>query len=237
MVTGRTHDARIFVDAGATMVELTNILGLTVEGETESTQHQFLGSTWAHANVHAMGGGVSFSTVYDTASFDAVAAMAESNPQQRSQFLILCPLLPASWHRIPVSWPRPSIEAPQTDAITRPWTLARAGLGDIGTTIQAFTATGAATARSNTIYRGLDDSDGGRAVILITSITGSPSAITIGGRAGVPTYTSAADRVPGIRAFNVASGSAANLTMSVTGADTSVAGFVLQGDREELPDG
>ena len=236
MTIGRTHDARVFIDSNpgntGDFGDLTNVLGLTIEGETTTTQEYFLGNIDAQAEIHAVGGGVSFSTVYDTAAFDTLSAITQTPNGSPALCAVVCPNPPASWQIIPVAWIRPSFDAPETDAITRPWALTRTGRGDFGTVIRPFSVPPGNAGK--VIFSGFGPSNGTRAAIIITN-TDDASAITIAGRTGVPTYGTSALRRASIRTFDVASGAAANLTMTTTGG--TVAGFVVQGSREALPNG
>lgn len=233
MTVGRTHDAHLYFDSGSEMIELNNVLGLTVNGELATSRESYLGEEYEQASVHAAGGGVTFSTLYATSGFDALVLNAASTPNTETDFLILCPEAPASWQLIPVSWPRPSYSAPEADAITRPWNLQRRGRGTYGTRITPFDQTNTS---ASTIASSFGPTGGNKAAIVITSITGTATSISIAGRTGVPVYSNAGQRRPGIRPFDVASGAAANLTLAFGGA-SRIQGFVLQGQEEVLPNG
>jgi len=234
MTIGRTHDSHVVIDTNpggaGTGAEIINALGLTVEGETTTTQEYYLGERAAQASVHAIGGGVSFSTLYDTADFDTLSGIRETTPQQSPVIAIVCDENPKSWQIIPVQWIKPSWDAPSTDAVTRPWALTRSGLGAFGVNVTPFSVD--AGAASN-LVTGFGPNKGTRAAIIITEIASAVTAIALAGRADLPQYGNANQRRVSIRQFDVASGNAANLTMQTTGG--TVAGFVVQGSREALP--
>ena len=230
MTTGRTHDAKVFIDTGTSAVQLANMLGLTIDGSATTTTEYLLGSEYAEASVHAMGGGVSFSTLYDVPSFDAVAELAESSPQTQSTFVAVCDAAPKSWHAIPVSWPQPGVEAPAADAITRPWSLTRAGGGAAGVLVTPFSVASGAT---RTLASGVNPSNGTVLALLLSAFGNGITAAKISG--------------PGLNSTNVArrsgysqysiSGASGTVTLSLTGGSATVAGFVLQGKKEVVPSG
>ena len=229
MTVGRTFDTRVLIDTGTELGELDNLLGLTIEGETATSRQAYLGQTWEQAMVHAVGGGVSIDTMYQTAAFETFISEAALSAEG-ALLCVVCAEPPASWELIPVSWARPGYEAPPDDAITRTWAFDRNDVSSSGVKVSSFAVNGNA---ATTIAKGLDDSDGTTGVIVLTSAK-NVTGIALTGRTGLPTYEGVRT---GIRQFTVASGAAADLKMKLTGSSASATGFVLQGDEQELPDG
>jgi len=228
---GRTHDARILIDSKNTVfVELDNVLGLTIGGETTVTNEYYLNEDYAKATVHAMGGGISFSTIYDGTNIDPLSALLLVPPSDPWDIMILGLGEVSSWQYMPVTPDAMGRNAPTDDAITRPWSLGRAGIGSYGEVIQPFSVTGTA---KKVIKSNFGPTEGTTAGIVITNAS-NVTDITISGRTGVPVYTKFG---PSIEMFNVAKGNNADLAMQLTGTSPTVSGYIVQGHEEALPNG
>lgn len=229
MTTGRTHDAAVYVDDGTQVLPLVGLLGLTIEGGTTITQEAYLGSTYEQASIHAMGGGVTFSTIFDTDAFDTLASLAVTKPQAQSTFVTLADAAPESWQAIPVTWPRASFSAPSDNAITRPWSLMRAGRGAVGTRVQAFSQNAGGT---RTIQSAINANNGGILGVVIATIPSGVTAIAL--RAPGVSNRALGKRTGYFQASITGSGS---VQLVITGGSAAVTGWVLQGKQEALPNG
>lgn len=227
MTAGRTADARVFVDDGTAMAELNSLLGLTIAGDVTVTTEAYLGSVAEQASVHAAGGGVSFSTIVDTSGFDGDGFRA-------GQFALLCPTAPRSWHHIPVGAPPAGVNAPQSDALTRPWELARRGRGSYGTTIVPFSNFSQASASN--IGPSANIAANSRVLVVIEAVTGDPTNITFSGPAGVGRIPQTRDTAP-VMAIWTATGTGRLQAQISGGSSASMSGWVCVGSFEELPDG
>lgn len=227
MTSGRTADARVFVDDGTAMAELANLLGLTIAGDTTITTEAYLGETAEQASIHAAGGGVSFSTIVDRAGFDGSGFRS-------GQFALLCPSAPASWHHIPVGAPPAGVSAPQADALTRPWELARRGRGSVGTALHRFDGFTASAAAD--IGPSANIASGARVLVVIETVTGNPTNITFSGPTGVGRIDQARDSAP-VMAIWTATSSARLQALISGGSSPSMSGWICVGDWEELPNG
>lgn len=230
MTVGRTSDARFFVDSGAAIIAMPNVLGATIAGEGSISRQPYLGETYEQATIHSAGGGVNFSTIYQNAAFEAVAALAASNPNTPTEFAVICQPVPTNWHIIPVSWPRASYDAPPADVITRPWQLDRRAAGWYGLRVDDFSisATGVIG----------NDLDAGMAFVAVTAIATRTRLATSGNNI-TGHYDSGADGArTGIFGPLTVSGADRDLTLTLTGGAGNVTGYVLSlGALEEVPDG
>ncbi|MXZ01454.1 hypothetical protein F4Y93_12730 [Candidatus Poribacteria bacterium] len=230
MTVGRTADARFRLDTGTALMTLNNVLGLTLAGDGNVTRQAYLEETYEQATIHSVGGGVSFTTIYQNTAFETLATLAASNPNLESEFAIICEPVPRSWQIIPISWPRASYDAPADDAITRPWSLMRRGIGWVGTSVAAFNA------RSG-VVRAFGGSSGEIGFIVIESIASGITDIDFSGTdlAGVPANISRTGIFGPITKNNAAS---RNLSITATGGSGNVRGYILTaGRREVVPSG
>lgn len=232
MTVGRTSDARLRLDTGTALMRLTNVLGLTIAGEGNITRQPYLEQTYEQASIHSAGGGINFSTIYQTAEFEALAQIAASNPRLSTELAIICPPAPTSWHIIPVSWPRASYDAPADDAITRPWSLMRRGLGWVGTRVDSFDLSATAPATIG------GDLDAGLAFVVLDQIGSRTGFQTSGANITGHINLSGGSMRTGIFGPLTVSGADRDLRATIAGPSGNVSGWVLSlGTAEERPDG
>lgn len=232
MTVGRTADARFAIDTGTDLRILDNILGGAIAGDGNITRQAYIGETFEQASVHSAGGGVSFTTIYQTTAFEALAAAAASNPNTPTQFAVICEPTPTSWQIIPVSWPRASYDAPADDAITRPWSLMRRGIGWVGTRVDAFDVDSVA---STVIGDQLDD---GLAFIALSGYGNRTRVRTTGANITGHIDLDGAALRTGIFGPLDVDGDDRDLSITITGPDGDVTGWVLSlGKQEVIPSG
>ena len=233
MTAGKTHDTQHFIDSGNMLFKIDNLLGVTIGGDGSTSQEYYLGESYAQSSVHAIGGDISFSTIYDNQEFNELVAAVTDNPDIEPRYLVLAEQAPTMFRTMKVSWPQIGVEAPSDNAITRPWSLMRASIGDAGINVTKFEVVGQDRV---VIDSDFSPDNGERAGIVITSMSDDVAGIEVAGRAGVPDYT---DKVrPSIAMFDVRAGGPADLTMELTGtANSKITGYIVQGDREVVPNG
>ena len=234
MTVGKTHDTQHFVDTGIAMFKLDNLLGVTIGGDGSTSQEYYLGEDYAESSIHAVGGDISFSTIYDNVEFNMLVAAVIANPNLQPRYLVLANKAPKMFRTMITSWPQVGLEAPSDGPIIRPWSLMRSSIGDVGVKVTPFDITGTAI---TTIAEDFDEANGLRAGIVITELSANITNIVISGRVGVPFYNNASRR-PGIKMFDVVVGAVADLRLKLTGQNNSnIKGYVVQGDEEVIPNG
>ena len=231
MATGRTADARLYVADASELVQLTNVLGVSIGGSSVTSRQGFLGAAYEEASIHSVSKEVAFSTLYSTAAFDtsldSLIATGRVSPEDEFTFLVVDDGEAGSelWRAIPVSFGRPGWVAPVEDAITRPWTMGQRGRESWGVNVYPFTTTTSAV----TLATGVA-ADSRIGILLLTNGAGvTETTVSIHGT------DHDLGTLPGYR--EVDSGNAvATITVASTGAGDST-GFVLVGQQEVLPSG
>ena len=233
MTIGRTKDLQIWVATASAAHQVTNLLGMTVNGSADVTNEDYFGREIELASVHAVGTGYDFSTLYDTAANDAVIAGLLGSAYSSG---VTPPTLMVfqdggvleHWQAHPVSFARPGIDAPAADAITRPWSLAAAGRGAYGRTVVPFT-TNPAGSPVNVLAANAGRDQEGVAYILVTDIATATSLVLNDGNTAHNLV-----EADGVQTVSLSTTAAAITIDSSTAAAT---GFVLVGAREVVASG
>ena len=230
MPPGRTADASLFIADADTLVDLINVLGLSITGSSTTSRQPFLRSAWEETSIHAISSEISFSTVFSTSDFDAAVATLIANSKSSTEgeytFLVVDDGSAGSelWRAIPCNFGRPSFEAPETDAITRPWGLNQRARASWGVDVYPFTTTTAsvrvATAAANR-----------RVGVLLTENGTGVS----GNRLEIGSATTQLGIAPGYREMDSGGASASVSVQSDTAGGST--GFVLVGQLQALPSG
>ena len=174
MVTGNTADIQIILGSASAQAEITDLLGLTINGSADITNEAYLGQEVEAASVHAVMESYDFSNLYDSENTDAVTALLTTNLTDEASGLHLVVFqsggLLQHWQGHPVSFAKPGYAAPPAESITRPWSMMQSGRGGFGTTVVPFTTTagteleilGASASRPDdpVLYLALTDVDG-----------------------------------------------------------------------------
>lgn len=234
MTVGRTSDLTLLVlgeSDRSVAREMTGWLGASIGGETTTTQEAFYGERWEQASVHAVGESTAFSTIYDTSDFDGVLSavgLSETNPLVEANLLWVATAAPVSWHLQPVGLSLPGISSPAADAATRQWAARVRGRVATGVVAARFGPTRAGAALS----LGISSLDGRNVtnaviVVVITAVTGSLSAVSLTG------VTSPRSSV----GWSFHEDDAAAAAMSITTTGGTATGYVLVGQRQDLPNG
>ena len=237
MTIGRTHDLKVHVASASAVHEISNILGVTVTGAVDQTSQSHLGREVEDATAHAVGVSYDFSSLFDNAEFDAavsslLGARYVSQPSDQGYVIVsqgqwtgqAGPTSLDHWQGHPVSFTRPGFAAPNTDAITRPWSLSpddRGGFGTkvvVGDTTSTANLLAASDERTN-VYT--------TCWLLITSILGTISdlALTDG-----TTAIDVAHQV-GLTTHDI---SDTNATLTLADTGTGSANFIAFLGRKEL---
>ena len=238
ITTGKTHDLKLFLGKNDELHQLINVLGLSITGSTTITNESFLDREFEDASIHLVSQAVGFSTVYDTVAFDAVvdALLGERGSSDSEDIMFACVAdkKPKSWQLIPVSFPRPSENAPSADAITRPWSLNQRARGWFGLLVDEFITGSAGTPAKMGMSQNGDGSGEAESdlvqVIILTEKDPATSAIVFADGSENHDVTDAL----GIQVFDNDS-AAGEMTITTTGGSAS--GILLQGRKEHLPRG
>ncbi len=229
MTVGKSSDLAILAltpDSGGVVIPAW--LGAGISGQVTTSTEAILGDEWEQASVHAQGQSVQFSTVYDVADLDAALSTifgsgALSPDDQWCLFVSDKP--PTSWELLPVDLHTPGRDAPETDAITRPWSGMVRGRGYFGTGVAKFDEDTTSLGISSLDGTAVDDA----VIILVVTAASGVTEVTL-------TDTVDPRHVEGFQVFEDTS-AAADLVLGVTGTGETFEGYVLVGRRKELPDG
>ena len=241
MTVGKTHDIRVFVGNADTLLEPSNILGMSLNGTAVTSRQSYLNEEFDQAGVHLINQEITFSTVYGTDDFDSlISALLGSSGADRAETMMLAVVAdrqPTSWQLIPITFARPSLTAPPNDAITRPWGMMQSGRGMFGMSVTPFgpTVDGTALALGNS-QDGTTIADAVN-VLIITDKTGTITELTFtdaGTTSSSFTVPDADEDSTGI--YVIDDGNAAGAA-SIESTGGTVTGFYLKGRKEVLPNG
>ena len=233
MTIGRTKDLEIWLATASAAHNVTNLLGMSVNGSADVTNEDYLGRELELASVHAVGTAFEFSTLYDTAANDAVIAGLLGDAYSSG---VTPPVLMvfqdggvlSHWQAHPVSFARPGVDAPAADAITRPWSLGAQGRGAYGLTVMPFTTNPAGSA-VEVLAAAAARPDDPVAYVLVTDI-GTATALTLAD--GTTNHNLEED--DGVQVIDL-DGAAAALTIDSSTA--AAEGYVLVGSKEVVASG
>ena len=233
MTIGRTKDLDIWVATASAAHQITNLLGMSVNGSADVTNEDYLGREIELASVHAVGTGYDFSTLYDTAANDAIITGLLGDAYSSG---VTPPVLLvfqsggvlSHWQAHPVSFARPGVNAPAADAITRPWSLGAQGRGAYGFAVMPFE-----TSPSGSAVEILESSDARPddpvAYVLVTDIGTATALVLADGSANHDLAES-----DGVQVIDL---STTDQALTINASTAAAEGYVLVGSREVVASG
>lgn len=231
MTIARTFDSRVIMASAALAADLPNVLGYTIAPSNTITQQGFLRREAQEASIHQVGASVSFTTVYDTPAMDTLVDSLLGSSGASGRGLYACFVDGGdltTWEIIPVSIPRPGVNAPIAGTVVRPWSFTQNARAMWGLTYSRFEAINSATQ----VGLSLDGTsvDDALLVVLLTDVASGVTAVALAD--GSTNH----DLNAGV-GLQVIDDDTASAQLTITPTGGAISGLVLVGQRELMPNG
>ena len=221
----KTDDVRIYIGNSSSLVQPTGVLAWNVTGTVITTNQAYLGQRDEEASVHAQGGTVNITTMYDGTDSATLRQMAGSDAR------IALVDDGVMFECYPVTVNDQSRTAPQVDAITASPSFPMNGVGVYGTRAVTANLTNGSTSQT------VNTTGFASAHVIVTRVVGNVTAVSLG-KSGAGNSVSVPNSV-GIHEVAIPSGGrAADAVLSATVPNNAFFdAVVLVGTKIASPEG
>lgn len=192
----KTDDVRLFIGNSSSLVQPTEVLAWNVTGSVVTSNEAILGQRDEEASVHAQGGTVNITTMYDGANALAIRQMAGSN----ARIALVDPGVMFECYPITVN--DQNRNAAQTAAITAEVFLPMNGVGAYGTRAVEVNLTNGSTSKT------VNTTSFETAYVIVTRVVGNVTGVSLG-KSGAGNSVSVPNSL-GIHEVAIPSGGRAN---------------------------